>query len=143
MLVLAVTYNSLHRGECQRQTISVAVPAHTGQKLKSAIPLLSKLLTFTLFYQRTCLFSAAILCFCDSAHKEVLRLHYEDYVRCVSEHNLLRVRAFLEAAGENQPIMTVANVPLRTPEVLVEVGAQSDVVLVCRLLFTLKRKVRD
>lgn len=77
-----------------------------------------------------------------SAHKEVLRLHYEDYVRCVSEHNLLRVRAFLEAAGENQPIMAVANIPLRTPEVLVEVGAQSNIVLVCSLLFKLKIKVR-
>lgn len=64
-----------------------------------------------------------------SAHKEVLRLHYEDYIRCVSEHNLLRMRVFLEATGENQPIMTVANIPLRTPEVLVEVGEQSNLFL--------------
>lgn len=31
VLILAVTYNSLHRGECQRQTLSVTVPAHSGQ----------------------------------------------------------------------------------------------------------------
>ena len=30
MLAMAVTYNSLHLGECQRQTISVTVPAHKG-----------------------------------------------------------------------------------------------------------------
>lgn len=30
MLAMAVTYNSLHRGECQRKTISVSVPAHKG-----------------------------------------------------------------------------------------------------------------
>lgn len=34
LLALAVTYNSLHRGECQRRTISVTVPAHKGQELK-------------------------------------------------------------------------------------------------------------
>ncbi|KAA8590511.1 hypothetical protein FQN60_014445 [Etheostoma spectabile] len=75
MLVLAVTYNSLHLGECQRQTIT---------------------------------------------HKEVLRLHYDDYARCVSEHQPMRVKAFLEAPGESEPIMTVANIPLSMPELLVQ-----------------------
>lgn len=88
VLILAVTYNSLHRGECQRQTLSVTVPAHT-------------------------------VC------KEVLRLHYEDYGRCVSDHRLIRVKALLEAAGENEPIMTVANIPLEMPEVLVEVPGKA------------------
>ncbi|XP_068458585.1 protein-glutamine gamma-glutamyltransferase 2 [Clinocottus analis] len=32
MLVTAVTYNSVHRGECKRQTISVTVPAHEAHK---------------------------------------------------------------------------------------------------------------
>lgn len=57
-----------------------------------------------------------------SAHREVLRLHYDDYVRCVSEHHLIRVKAFLEAPGENEPIMTMANIPLSMPEVLIQVG---------------------
>ncbi|XP_070686853.1 protein-glutamine gamma-glutamyltransferase 2 [Pempheris klunzingeri] len=87
MLVLAVTYNSLHRGECQRQTISVSVPAHR-------------------------------------AHKEVLRLHYDEYARCVSEHHLIRVKALLEAPGE-EPMMTVANIPLSMPELLVQVPGQA------------------
>nr|XP_046251220.1 protein-glutamine gamma-glutamyltransferase 2 [Scatophagus argus] len=84
VLALAVTYNSLSRGECQRQTISMTVPAR-------------------------------------KAHKEVLRLHYDDYVRCVSEHHLIRVKALLEVSGENEPIMTVANIPLSMPEVLIQV----------------------
>lgn len=43
------------------------------------------------------------------------------------------MQAFLEAAGENEPIMTVANIPLKMPEVLVEVGApiQYGVVPLC------------
>ncbi|XP_059190792.1 protein-glutamine gamma-glutamyltransferase 2 [Centropristis striata] len=88
MLVMAVTYNSLHRGECQRKTISVTVPAH-------------------------------------KAHKEVMRLHYDDYVRCVSEHHLIRVKAFLDAPGETEPIMTVANIPLSMPELLVQVPGKA------------------
>ncbi|XP_044211352.1 protein-glutamine gamma-glutamyltransferase 2 [Thunnus albacares] len=90
MLAMAVTYNSLHRGECQRQTTSVTVPAH-------------------------------------KAHREVLRLHYDDYVRCVSEHHLIRVKAFLEAPGENEPIMTMANIPLSMPEVLIQMTGKAVV----------------
>uniref|UniRef100_A0A8C4EUV9 protein-glutamine gamma-glutamyltransferase n=1 Tax=Dicentrarchus labrax TaxID=13489 RepID=A0A8C4EUV9_DICLA len=90
MLAIAVTYNSLHRGECQRQTISVTVPAH-------------------------------------KVHREVLRLHYDDYVRCVSEHHLIRVKALLEAPGENEPIMAVANIPLSMPELLVQVPGKAVV----------------
>uniref|UniRef100_UPI0037E7FB4A protein-glutamine gamma-glutamyltransferase 2-like n=1 Tax=Semicossyphus pulcher TaxID=241346 RepID=UPI0037E7FB4A len=88
MLAMAVTYNSLHRGECQRQTASVTVQAH-------------------------------------KVHREVLRLHYEDYGRCVSEHHLIRVKALLEAPGENEPIMAVANIPLSMPELLVQVPGKA------------------
>ncbi len=56
-----------------------------------------------------------------SAHREVLRLHYDDYVRCVSEQHLIRVRALLEAPGENEPIMTEANIPLSVPELHIQV----------------------
>lgn len=57
------------------------------------------------------------------AHKEVLRLHYDDYVRCVSEHHLIRVKALLDAPGENEPIMAVATIQLSMPELLVQVSA--------------------
>ncbi|KAG7522383.1 protein-glutamine gamma-glutamyltransferase 2-like [Solea senegalensis] len=54
-------------------------------------------------------------------HKEVLRLRYEDYAKCVTEHNLIRVKALLEVPGESSPIYTVINIPLSTPELLVQV----------------------
>ncbi|XP_029289120.1 protein-glutamine gamma-glutamyltransferase 2-like [Cottoperca gobio] len=90
MLVMAVTYNSLHQRECMRQTISVTVPAH-------------------------------------KAYKEVLRLHYNDYVRCVREHNPIKVKALLEAPGEREPIMAMANIPLSMPELLVQVPGKAVV----------------
>ncbi|KAM3609331.1 uncharacterized protein V6R79_013113 [Siganus canaliculatus] len=90
MLVKAVTYNSLHRGECQRQTVSVSVPAHTE-------------------------------------HREVLRVRYDDYMNCVTEHNVIRVTAFLEVPGESNPIMTTTNIPLNVPEVLVQVPGKTFV----------------
>lgn len=63
------------------------------------------------------------------AHKEVLRLRYDDYASCVSEHHLIRVEAFLKPAA-GCPIMAVANIPLSTPELQVQVSAR---VLVGRL----------
>uniref|UniRef100_A0AAQ5YC18 protein-glutamine gamma-glutamyltransferase n=1 Tax=Amphiprion ocellaris TaxID=80972 RepID=A0AAQ5YC18_AMPOC len=81
MLATAVTYNSLHRGECERQTTTVTVPAHT----------------------------------------EMLRLQYDEYARCASEHHLIRMKAFLEAPGENEPIMTMADIPLSTPELHIQI----------------------
>lgn len=57
------------------------------------------------------------------AHKEVLRLRYDDYASCASEHHLIRVEAFLKPAG-CCPIMAVANIPLSTPELLVQVRPQ-------------------
>ncbi|XP_038561658.1 protein-glutamine gamma-glutamyltransferase 2 [Micropterus salmoides] len=61
------------------------------------------------------------------AHKEVLRLHYDDYVKCVSEHHLIRVKALLKAPEENEPIMTIANISLSLPEVLVQVPGRVTV----------------
>ncbi|XP_074533919.1 protein-glutamine gamma-glutamyltransferase 2 [Halichoeres trimaculatus] len=90
MLATAVTYNSLHRGECQRQSTNVTVPPY-------------------------------------KVHREVLRLHYEEYGRCVSEHHLIRLKALLETSGENEPIMAMANIPLSTPEVLVQVPGKAFV----------------
>lgn len=65
-----------------------------------------------------------------SVHREVLRLHYDDYARCASEHHLIRVRALLDAQGENEPIMTVANITLSRPELLIQVGSAQDSVYV-------------
>ncbi|XP_049929278.1 protein-glutamine gamma-glutamyltransferase 2 isoform X1 [Epinephelus moara] len=88
MLAMAVTYNSLRGGECQRQTISVTVPAH-------------------------------------SVHKEVLHLRYDDYIKCVSGNSLIRVKAFLEAPGESEPLLSVANIPLSMPEVVIQVPGKA------------------
>lgn len=60
------------------------------------------------------------------AHKEVLRLRYDDYADCASEHHLIRVEAFLKPTGRS-PIMAVADIPLITPELLVQVRAQVPV----------------
>ncbi|KAM4573912.1 protein-glutamine gamma-glutamyltransferase 2-like [Odontesthes bonariensis] len=90
VLAMAVTYNSLHRGECQRQMINVTVPAH-------------------------------------QAYRKVLRLRYEDYAKCISEHHVIRVKALAEAQGGNEPIMTVADVSLSMPELLVQVPGKAAV----------------
>lgn len=90
MLATAVTYNSLHRGECQRQSTNVTVSSH-------------------------------------KVHREVLRLRYEEYSKCVSEHHVIRVKAFLETPGENEPVMMMANIPLSMPEVLVQVPGKAFV----------------
>uniref|UniRef100_A0A7N8WQJ1 protein-glutamine gamma-glutamyltransferase n=1 Tax=Mastacembelus armatus TaxID=205130 RepID=A0A7N8WQJ1_9TELE len=90
ILAIAVTYNSIHRGECHRQMTRVTVPAR-------------------------------------KAHKEVLRLRYDDYVRCISDHNQIRVKAVLEALGENKPIMAMANIPLSRPELLIQVPGKAVV----------------
>ncbi|XP_071403469.1 protein-glutamine gamma-glutamyltransferase 2-like [Centroberyx affinis] len=84
MLSKAVTYNSLHRGECQRRTANITVPAH-------------------------------------SAHREVLRLRYDHYAACVSEHHVIRVIAMLEAPGQNEPLMDMVNIPLSMPELQIQV----------------------
>ncbi|XP_030587901.1 protein-glutamine gamma-glutamyltransferase 2-like [Archocentrus centrarchus] len=56
------------------------------------------------------------------AQKEVLHLRYDDYAKCVSDDHLIRVKAFVGAAGENEPIMTVTDIPLSRPEVFIQVS---------------------
>ncbi|XP_068595602.1 protein-glutamine gamma-glutamyltransferase 2 [Brachionichthys hirsutus] len=55
------------------------------------------------------------------AHREVLRLRFDNYARCTSEHPVIRVKALVEALGGNEPIMRVANIPLSVPELLIQV----------------------
>ncbi|XP_061630916.1 protein-glutamine gamma-glutamyltransferase 2 [Phyllopteryx taeniolatus] len=82
-LATGVTYNCRVRGELERQTKNVSVPAH-------------------------------------KVHKEVLRVRYDDYAKCVSENNVVKVMALLEVQGDNEPDMVTARIPLSLPEVLVE-----------------------
>ncbi|XP_067090640.1 protein-glutamine gamma-glutamyltransferase 2 [Osmerus mordax] len=86
----AVTYNSLHRGECERRTASVTVPAQ-------------------------------------KAHKEVLRLRYDHYGACVSEHHLIRVTALLQVSGHSDLILQEVNIPLSTPQLHVKVVGEAVV----------------
>ena len=80
-----------------------------------------------------------------SAHREVLRLRYDDYVRCVSEQHLIRVKALLEAPGANEPIMAVTNIPLSMPELLVQVGTycvRTKVMVADVILLRILRKIK-
>ncbi|XP_061773048.1 LOW QUALITY PROTEIN: protein-glutamine gamma-glutamyltransferase 2 [Nerophis ophidion] len=90
ILAMIETYNCINRGEIERQTKKVSVPAY-------------------------------------KVHKEVLRLRYDDYAKCVSEQHLIKVMALLEAQGENEPSMVVAKIPLVLPELLVEIHGQAAV----------------
>ncbi|XP_013883927.1 protein-glutamine gamma-glutamyltransferase 2 [Austrofundulus limnaeus] len=84
MRVMAVTYNSLHQGDCQRQNSNVMVPAL-------------------------------------QTHKEILRLQYENYNRCVSDQHLIRVKVLAEVEGLTLPLLSVSDIPLRMPEVRIQV----------------------
>ncbi|RVE72107.1 hypothetical protein OJAV_G00058570 [Oryzias javanicus] len=90
VLATAVTYNSIHQGECKKQTINVKVAAGEG-------------------------------------HREVLRLRYKDYATCATEHHLIRVKAFAEAQGQNQPVLTVTDIPLSVPELAVQLQGRAVV----------------
>ncbi|XP_041693280.1 protein-glutamine gamma-glutamyltransferase 2-like isoform X2 [Coregonus clupeaformis] len=97
----AITYNSLHRGECQRRTASLTVPAQ-------------------------------------KAHKEVMRLRYDHYGACVSEHNLIRVTALLQASGQPDVILQEVNIPLSMPQLHVKVVGDAVVSrkLIAHISFT-------
>jgi len=69
--------------------------------------------------------SSPILCCVCSAHKEVLHLRYEDYAKCVSEHHLIRMKALVEVQEAAEPVMAVVTIPLRMPELLIQVGPHS------------------
>lgn len=64
------------------------------------------------------------LCFVCLAHKEVLRFRYEDYAKYVAEHNLIRVKALVDAECDSLPIMAVADIPLSMPELHIQVSMQ-------------------
>ncbi|KAL0968178.1 hypothetical protein UPYG_G00263400 [Umbra pygmaea] len=97
----AVTYNSLHRGECQRKTARLTVPAQ-------------------------------------KAHKEVLRLRYDQYGSCVSEHNLIRVTALVQACDQQSFILQEVNISLSKPQLYVQVVGDAVVSrkLIAHISFT-------
>ncbi|GAA6101797.1 protein-glutamine gamma-glutamyltransferase 2 [Tachysurus ichikawai] len=86
----AVTYNSLHLGECQRKTAKLTVPAQ-------------------------------------KAHKEVMRLRYEHYGACVSEHNLIRVTALLQTSSEQNVILQEVNILLKMPKLHIKMIGEAMV----------------
>ncbi|KAI1890023.1 hypothetical protein AGOR_G00168950 [Albula goreensis] len=86
----AITYNSLHLGECQRKSASLTVPAQ-------------------------------------KAHKEVLRLRYDHYGLCVSEHHLIRVTALLQANNHHDVLLQEVNIPLSMPQLMVKVLGEAMV----------------
>ncbi|KAM9753266.1 protein-glutamine gamma-glutamyltransferase 2 [Menidia menidia] len=61
------------------------------------------------------------------AHRQALRLYYQDYGRCAGEHHLIRVKALLEAGGGAEPVMAVSDIPLKRPELLVQVPGKAFV----------------
>ncbi|XP_037539059.1 protein-glutamine gamma-glutamyltransferase 2-like [Nematolebias whitei] len=84
MKVMAVSYNSIHQGDCLKQTSNVTVPAA-------------------------------------QSHKEILRLQYENYARCVSDQHLIRVKVLAEAKGVPLPFMRVSDIPLKMPEIHIQI----------------------
>ncbi|KAJ3596613.1 hypothetical protein NHX12_003017 [Muraenolepis orangiensis] len=84
MVSKAVTYNSVHLGECQSSTVNVVVPAH-------------------------------------KVHREVVRLLYEQYASCVSEHNVIRVIGVAQVSGRDQSILKMVNIPLSKPEITIKI----------------------
>ncbi|XP_063052431.1 protein-glutamine gamma-glutamyltransferase 2-like [Engraulis encrasicolus] len=86
----AITYNSLHRGDCQSKTARLTVPAQM-------------------------------------VHKEVLRLRYDHYGACVSEHHTIRVTASLKMNNRSEVINTEANIQLKMPKLNIKVTGEAVV----------------
>ncbi|XP_061578481.1 protein-glutamine gamma-glutamyltransferase 2 [Cololabis saira] len=61
----------------------------------------------------------------NKAHKEVMRLRYEDYAMCATESHLLRVKALVE--GEQTPMVTVDDIQLSMPELIVQIPGDAVV----------------
>lgn len=115
---MTVTYNCLHRGDCNRKTVSVTVPPHKSERTIYFFLLCGCKTSFTSLFNLWVWFHAA--------HQEVLRLRYEHYAKSISEQPVIRVMAVLEAPDENKPIMAVTNIPLETPQLLVQVRVHTQ-----------------
>uniref|UniRef100_A0A673M394 protein-glutamine gamma-glutamyltransferase n=1 Tax=Sinocyclocheilus rhinocerous TaxID=307959 RepID=A0A673M394_9TELE len=81
----AITYNSIHRGECCFTINS-----------KISLPQFI-------------------------AHKEVLRLQYDHYGACVSEHHMIRVTALLQPTDQDNIILQEINIPLKMPALHIKI----------------------
>lgn len=50
-----------------------------------------------------------------------MRLRYEHYGACVSEHHLIRVTALLQTSSEQNAIVEEVNIPLKMPKLHIKV----------------------
>lgn len=55
------------------------------------------------------------------AHKEVLRLQYDHYGACVSEHHMIRVTALLQPTDQDNIFLQEVNIPLKMPALHIKV----------------------
>ncbi|XP_063052462.1 protein-glutamine gamma-glutamyltransferase 2-like [Engraulis encrasicolus] len=60
-------------------------------------------------------------------HKEVLRLRYDHYGACVSEHHMIRVTASLKMNDQSDVIQTMANIQLKMPKLNIKVTGEAAV----------------
>lgn len=122
----AITYNSIHRGECQRKTTSLTVPAHKGKKTSKLSTLnyaahsgICKQISLLIQGPLTVIPKISLHHFL--AHKEVLRLQYDHYGACVSEHHMIRVIALLQPTDQDNIILQEVNIPLKMPALHIKV----------------------
>lgn len=50
-----------------------------------------------------------------------MRLRYDHYGACVSEHHLIRVTALLKTSSEQNAILQEVNIPLKMPKLHIKV----------------------
>ncbi|XP_034445045.1 protein-glutamine gamma-glutamyltransferase 2 [Hippoglossus hippoglossus] len=108
--------------------VIVEVKNDGREEVNAQLIILAAAVTYNSIYQGECQRKATrVTVPAHKTHKEVLRLRYDEYVNCVSEHHLIRVKALVEVPGEYEPVMTVTNIPLSMPELLVQVSGSSVV----------------
>ncbi|XP_055029323.2 protein-glutamine gamma-glutamyltransferase 2 [Misgurnus anguillicaudatus] len=61
------------------------------------------------------------------AHKEVLRLKYDHYGACVSEHHMIRVTALLQPTDDDGIILQEINIPLKMPALHIKIVGKAFV----------------
>uniref|UniRef100_A0A8C6SN21 protein-glutamine gamma-glutamyltransferase n=1 Tax=Neogobius melanostomus TaxID=47308 RepID=A0A8C6SN21_9GOBI len=105
--------------------ITIEVKNDGGKDVNAQLTVLALGMTYNSIHQGECKRQkVSISLQAGRVHRQVLRLRYDDYVRCVSEQSLIGVKAFLEIPGE-KPIMKSANIPLSKPELLVQLPGKA------------------
>ncbi|XP_029010677.1 protein-glutamine gamma-glutamyltransferase 2 [Betta splendens] len=97
-----------------------------GEQANAQLTLQATTVTYNALHRGDCCRkSLSVTVPAHQTHQEVLRLRYEHYAKHASEHPVVRAMAVLEARDENEPIMAVTNIPLETPELLVQVPGKA------------------